>query len=105
MSKKPDYTVHAVSLDGEHYKPIGVAWTKKSRTGITYISIQLDFIPPSGNLSIWPTDEKNEKDRSRFDAIAEEMRTTPSFYCEKSREDGRKRCEKQCGYCNETEEK
>ena len=67
MSKKPDYIVSGVTLDGEHYKQLGVAWSKKSRDGVPYISIQLDFRPVDSRLVLWPAQEKDDRDKIPFD--------------------------------------
>lgn len=77
MSKKPDYVVSGVTLgygDDEHWKQIGVAWSKKSRDGVPYISIALDFRPIDGRLVLWPAKDEDNKEGSRFDRVAEEMK-------------------------------
>ena len=34
-----------------------VAWSGKSRDGIPYIKINLDFTPNDGELMLWPADQ------------------------------------------------
>lgn len=78
MSKKPDYIVSGMTLgDGEHWKQIGVAWSKKSRDGIKYISIALDFRPIDGRLVLWPAKEEDINEGTRFDRVPEEMEHDP----------------------------
>lgn len=55
--QKPDLVVYGLALDGEHFKRIGVAWTKSKR-GVKYISIALDFKPNTSDLYIWPAGDK-----------------------------------------------
>jgi len=76
VSKKPDWIVSAVTLDGEHYAKIGAAWSKKSRDGVLYISIALDFNPIDSRLVLWPAkeEEDDKKNGTRFDRVAEEMK-------------------------------
>lgn len=74
MGKKPDYIVSGITLDGEHYKQIGVAWSKKSRDGVPYISIALDFRPIDGRIVLWPAQDKDDKGSTQFDRVAEEMK-------------------------------
>ena len=77
MTKKPDYIVSGVTMaEEERWKQIGVAWAKKSRDGVPYISIALDFRPIDNRLVLWPVKEDEEKDKenTRFDRVAEEMK-------------------------------
>jgi len=74
---KPEFDVFARSFTPDssgkkHWKRVGVGWQSKSRVGVPYIKVKLDFIPNDGELAIYPVDETN-KTRTRFDAIAEEL--------------------------------
>ncbi len=53
MAKKPDLVVYAKSLTG-FWKRVGVAWRNKTRDkNVGFLKIQLDFIPPGGELTLW----------------------------------------------------
>lgn len=75
MSKnKPDFIVYGESLGG-HWKRMGVAWRSTARDPdkTSFVSIKLDFIPNTGQLTLWkagdrPEDlELNEKQEEKSD--------------------------------------
>jgi hypothetical protein len=87
MPAKPTLIVYAKSLTG-HWKRCGVAWRNKTR-GVSkssgdragYLKVQLDFMPPGGELTIWnaedrPNDlEPDETDEEPFDSRQDLMPT------------------------------
>lgn len=54
--RKPDFGVYGKSLDGTHWKQCGVAWINK-KGDTKYVRVALDFMPTTGQLTIWPYDE------------------------------------------------
>jgi hypothetical protein len=57
MAAKPDLIVYAKSLTG-FWKRVGVAWRNKTRDKTGYLKIQLDFMPPSGELTLWNASDR-----------------------------------------------
>jgi hypothetical protein len=76
--RKPDLIVYAVSLNG-HWARCGVAWRNKTKdkNPVGYLKISLDFMPPSGELTVWnandrPNDlEPEEKQEEKPDGEAQ----------------------------------
>lgn len=58
--KKPDFIVYGRTLQGEHWKKIGVGWRNvaKDKDKTSYVKISLDFIPNTGELTLWKTEDR-----------------------------------------------
>lgn len=56
-AKKPELVVYAKSITG-FWKRVGCAWRNKTRDKTGYLKIQLDFIPPGGELTLWNVSDR-----------------------------------------------
>lgn len=61
-ARKPDFSVSTPSqIDPERWVTIGAAWKSATDSGIEYIGVQLDVMPTTGRLSLFPFREKKAK--------------------------------------------
>ena len=74
--RKPDWRVSTPSqIDPKRWVDIGAAWSSVTDEGIAYVSIQLDVMPVTGKLSLFPSKGKTAVDDM---STAEPVMTEPS---------------------------
>lgn len=57
--RRPDWRVSTPSqVDTSRWVDIGVAWNSNTDDGNTYIGVQLDVMPPTGKLTLFPFKDK-----------------------------------------------
>ena len=53
--RKPDWSVNTPSqIDPDRWVKIGAAWDSKTEEGVSYVSVQLDVMPVTGRISLFP---------------------------------------------------
>lgn len=60
---QPDFLVYGRCLNSrEHWKKIGVAWrsTARDKNKTKYVKISLDFMPTTGELTLWNAEDRIE---------------------------------------------
>lgn len=60
--RKPDWSVSTPSqIDPNRWVTIGAAWKSRTDNGVEYVSVQLDVMPSTGRLSLFPFREKKSR--------------------------------------------
>lgn len=57
---KPHFVVYGRTIQGEHWKKIGVAWRSNARdkNKTSFVKINLDFMPTTGELTLWKVEDR-----------------------------------------------
>lgn len=62
LPRRPDWRVSTPSqLDPSRWVDIGAAWDGSTDDGRKYVSVQLDVMPPTGKLTLFPFKDKAKK--------------------------------------------